>query len=556
MEYKPHIAEYKRGIVKQIVDLINQYPIMGAVNMENLPAQQLQIMRAKLRDKIVMVMTKRRLMKIAIEQCKEKKRGIEKIEEHLKGMPALIFTKENPFALFKNLKKSKSKAPAKAGQIAPRDIVVTAGPTPFAPGPIIGELAQAGIKSGVEGGKVAIREDSVVAIEGEKIKPKVAEILTRLNIKPMEVGLDLVATYEDGVIYTKKILDIDEDKFMHDLQKAASSAINLSVFAGYATKGNIKIMIGKAFNDAKAIGLERNIIDEGIIEELLGKAERSMLSLKNSANIQVQERAVVREIKKEEPKEETVDIEKKEEGALEKEKEIIKEEQKIEKEAKQKEKKEAPVEKEVEEAVKEEEEKELEKERIEEEKEIEELEKRKSEEAKKKAEEERKRQEELKRIEEERKRKEAEELKRRGEEQEKRKAEELKRIEEGQKEKEEIQKLEETKNETEKKVSEMVGRVRMHVGGKEPTAEMLVEETRAEGKKEIQKPAMREKTASELLGALQKKGTLRGEAATTIKPLEEKKKETDEEKWKKKEKELKEAEDLAQELVRKGTLRR
>src|SRR3989338_6461079 len=174
-----HVAEYKKEIVTSLVKLINQYPIIGIVNMENLPAPQLQAMRAQLRGNFYLTMTKRRLIKLAFEQTKSSKKGIEQLEKHLGGMPALIFTKENPFKLSKTLQKSKSPAPAKAGQIAPKDIMVNKGPTSFAPGPIIGELAMAGIKSGVEGGKVAIKEDSLVVRAGEKIKPKTAEILTR-----------------------------------------------------------------------------------------------------------------------------------------------------------------------------------------------------------------------------------------------------------------------------------------------------------------------------------------------------------------------------------------
>jgi len=58
-------------------------------------------------------------------------------------------------------------------------------------------------------------------------------------------------------------------------------------------------MIGKAFNDSKAIGLECNIIDEGIIEHLLGKAERQMLSLKTTAKIEAEAHEKVHEKKKE-----------------------------------------------------------------------------------------------------------------------------------------------------------------------------------------------------------------------------------------------------------------
>ncbi len=299
-----HVAEYKKEVVSKLVNLINEHPIIGIVNMENLPAPQLQNMRAQLRGKFFLTMTKRRLMKLAFEQTKSNKKGIEQLENYLGGMPALIFTKENPFKLSKTLQKNKSPAPAKAGQIAPRDIVINKGATPFAPGPIIGELALAGIKSGVEGGKVAIKEDTVVVKSGEKIKPKVAEILTRLGVQPMEVGLDLVAVYENGLIYERDILSIDEKEYLNRLSNAARWALNLAVNASYPTKSTINLLIGKAYNDAKAIGISQNIFDKGIVEDLLAKAERQMLGLKETANIEVFEtKHEIREEKTESKKE-------------------------------------------------------------------------------------------------------------------------------------------------------------------------------------------------------------------------------------------------------------
>ena len=286
-QMQAHVAEYKKEVVKNIIDLIMEYPIIAIVNMENLPAPQLQHMRATLRGKCILTMTKRRLIKLAFEQAKNKKKDLEKLEANLGGMPALIFTKENPFKLSRTLQKSKSPAPAKAGQTATRDIMINKGATSFAPGPIIGELAMAGIKAGVESGKVAIKEDAVVVKAGEKIKPKVAEILTRLGIQPMEVGLDLVAVYENGTIYGKNVLSIDEKEYMERLGNAARWAFNLAVHSSYPTKETILVLIGKANNDAKALGIAQKIFDKGIIEVLLGKAQQQMLSLKDSANIEV-----------------------------------------------------------------------------------------------------------------------------------------------------------------------------------------------------------------------------------------------------------------------------
>src|SRR3989338_2085586 len=114
-------------------------------------------------------------------------------------MPALLLKKENPFSLYKILKKSKSSASAKAGQIAPRDIIVPAGPTPFTPGPVISEFAALGIKAGVEGGKVAVKQDTTACKEGKPINAPLASMLARLGIEPMEIGLNLVAVFENGV---------------------------------------------------------------------------------------------------------------------------------------------------------------------------------------------------------------------------------------------------------------------------------------------------------------------------------------------------------------------
>ena len=93
------VSEYKKKVVDEFFKLIKEYPIIAAVNLEMMPAPQLQVMRGKLRGKVVMRMSKRRLMKIAIEKAKTDKKDIEKLEPYLKGMPALLFTKESPFKL-------------------------------------------------------------------------------------------------------------------------------------------------------------------------------------------------------------------------------------------------------------------------------------------------------------------------------------------------------------------------------------------------------------------------------------------------------------------------
>lgn len=320
-EYKPHVAEYKKKVVADVTKLATDYPIVGILNLESMPTPQLQKMREKLRDKAVITMTKKRLMSLAFDEADKTNKGVAELKKYFRGMPALLFTKENPFSLFKTLKQSKTSAPAKAGQTAPKDIVVAAGPTQFAPGPIISELGSFGLKTKVEEGKIAIQEDKVVAKEGDIIDLKLAGLLQKLNIEPMEIGLDLVAAFEKGTIYDKKVLDIDEEQFILDLETAAMDSFKLALEVGYPSKEVFQVLIPKAFTESKALALEANIMCDAVAEELVQKAERQASSLNSQLDIKVEAAP------KEEPKAEEKPEEKKEEPKPEEPKEETKTEE-------------------------------------------------------------------------------------------------------------------------------------------------------------------------------------------------------------------------------------
>jgi len=271
------VAEWKKKEVEEVKDLVRKYPFFGVANMENLPSAQLQRMRAQMKGKVLIKMTKKRLIKLVIEQLKEEKKGLEKVL--IKGMPALIFTKEDPFKLVNLLNKNKSKAPAKAGQTAPMDLIVPAGPTSFAPGPIISELSQIGIKTKVVDGKLNITDDTVVAKEGDVINSKTADILARMGIEPMEIGLDVICVYDNGIIYDKKVLTIDVDDYMNNIRKAYSESLCLSMELGFVTKETINIMIVKAHNVAKLLSTKGKILTEDNVGELITKANNEASKL-------------------------------------------------------------------------------------------------------------------------------------------------------------------------------------------------------------------------------------------------------------------------------------
>ena len=146
------VADKKKRLVESLTKAIEKSSVVALVNMQNLPAQQLQNMRSQLYKKnIQLTMARKKLLTLALKNSK--KENVDKLIEKIKGMPALLLANENPFTLYSILQKNKSSAPAKANQESPKDIVVPAGATNFAPGPIISELASVGIKTKVDGGK-------------------------------------------------------------------------------------------------------------------------------------------------------------------------------------------------------------------------------------------------------------------------------------------------------------------------------------------------------------------------------------------------------------------
>ena len=277
-------SEQKKKLVQELTNDLDQYPIVGVVNLQHLPAQQLQVMRSMLKAKgVKLSMTRKKLLYLALSQSKKK--NLDQLSAKIKGMPALLFTKENPFALNALIVKNKSEAPAKTGQTAPKDIVIKAGPTSFAPGPIISELAAVGIKTKVNAGKLEIIQDVTVAKEGEVISAKLAETLKRLDVKPMEVGLNLVAVWEDGLVFDSKQLHIDEKEYAQNIAQAASWALNLAVEAAYPTAETTELLVQKAFRESKAVSVEYAILTPETAEEILAKSEREALSVKKEANL-------------------------------------------------------------------------------------------------------------------------------------------------------------------------------------------------------------------------------------------------------------------------------
>lgn len=294
--YTPKINARNKVYADKIRELIKSNKIVGVVDVEGLPAPQFQKIRASLKGKAEVLIVKKNLIKLVLKESEKANKGISELIENLGGIVGLLFTNGNPFTVYKFIKKNKSSAPAKAGSIAPTQIVVPAGPTSFAPGPIIGELGAFKIKAGINAGKVEIKADSIVAEEGDVINGALAAILTRLGIEPMEVGLNIKAIFEDGTIYKRNILDVDEEAILEDLKTLSSDAFKLSIGLKYFTKDNIEHFVGEAARDSLGLGVGVSYSAAETIKQLVSKANAQMVGVSNSLPEEVRPAGIVAQI--------------------------------------------------------------------------------------------------------------------------------------------------------------------------------------------------------------------------------------------------------------------
>jgi large subunit ribosomal protein L10 len=264
--------------VEEITNLIKGYSIIGIASLQKVRAAQLQEFKRNLADKVYMRVLKNTLMRLAIENCKERP-DLKKLEEHVKGSNVFMFTNLNPFKLSLILERGKVKTTAKSGDIAAFDVVVPAGNTGQPPGPIISQLNAVGLPTRIESGSVWINKDTLVARKGEQINERLASVLSKLGIKPVETGLALTVAFDDGLIVTQEQLKLDIDGTKHEVESAYSESFALSLSISYPTEENMVTLLQLAHKEACALSVGAAIPTKETVGDLLRMANSQMLSL-------------------------------------------------------------------------------------------------------------------------------------------------------------------------------------------------------------------------------------------------------------------------------------
>jgi large subunit ribosomal protein L10 len=250
-------------------------PVTAVVGVRGVPAAALQSMRHELRerDHPILVATNSSI-RHALEAAAKERPALSSLLEHVTDQTAVLSAEGNPFALYQEFVRTRSPSPARGGEVAPNDIFVAATTTSFKPGPIVGELQHAGFPAAIEKGKVVLKKDVTIVRAGQTISREVASLLTRMDIRPLEVGLELRAVVDGETFYPPSVLAVDLDAQRAELVRAVHRALGLALELGYATPETAPHLIGRGHRRALGLALAIGFVSKETIEPLFAKAMR------------------------------------------------------------------------------------------------------------------------------------------------------------------------------------------------------------------------------------------------------------------------------------------
>ncbi|HKZ89715.1 MAG TPA: 50S ribosomal protein L10 [Thermoplasmata archaeon] len=274
-----HVAAYKKAVVEDLVRRFTESRVVGIANIQGIPAPQFQSIRRNLAGRATITVSKNNLLRLALKEAATKRPHLDELAGTVEGQTAVVTADVNPFKLFRELEATKTKAPARGGEVAPEDLWVREGETTFKPGPIVGELQKAGLPAAIERGKVILKKDKLVVKAGDRIPRDVAQVLARLEIFPLTVGLDLRGAYEEGMVFRREALAIDDAAVRARFADAGRSALNLAMVVAYPAKATVRPLLGVAHAKALALAVEAGFPTKESLNILLAKAHATMLAL-------------------------------------------------------------------------------------------------------------------------------------------------------------------------------------------------------------------------------------------------------------------------------------
>jgi len=250
----PLSKEKKQAFIERVQVILGSYTKFFVVTVENVGSKALQMTRLQMRGKAEILMGKKTLLRKALDLFLEKNPDhiMAAIKPHMYGATGFVFTNGDLGDIRDLIYANKVPAPARAGAIAPVDVIVPAGPTGCDPGQTsFFQVLQ--IPTKIVKGQIEITTNVELIKLGEKVGASEAALLDKLSIMPFEFGLIITHIFDNGSTFGVEILDIDDNVLAGFFSKALRDVAAISMTVGYPTTASLPHVFGNAFKDLCAI---------------------------------------------------------------------------------------------------------------------------------------------------------------------------------------------------------------------------------------------------------------------------------------------------------------
>lgn len=288
--------------------MLDEYPKCFIVGADNVGSKQFQNIRIALRGEAVVLMGKNTMMRKAIRGHIDNNPNLEKLLPFIKGNVGLVFTKNDLSDIRDKIVNNKVAAPAKAGAIAPLDVILPSQNTGL--GPEKTSFFQAlAIPTKITKGTIEILNDVNLIKEGDKVGASEATLLNMLKISPFTYGLVIQQVYDSGTVFSPEILDITDDDIRARFMQGVSNVAAVSLVIGYPTAASVPHSLVNGFKNLLALAAATDITfkeAETMKEILADPSKLAALTAAAAAPVAAAEEKK-EEAKKEESEEESDD---------------------------------------------------------------------------------------------------------------------------------------------------------------------------------------------------------------------------------------------------------
>jgi large subunit ribosomal protein LP0 len=235
--------------------LLADYSKILIVGADNVGSHLMQKIRHALRGQAVIQMGKNTMIRKALRELIETNPAYESILPLVKGNVGFVFTKGDLNYTRSKLLEFRVGAPAKAGIIAPNDVIVPKGPTGMEPTQT-SFLQALNIASKINRGQVEIINDVPLIKKGEKVGSSEATLLAKLNIKPFSYGLQVLHVFDNGHIYHPSVLDLTDADLLSKFTDGLNRVASLSLEIGFPTLASLPHSLANAYKNVLAVSVE------------------------------------------------------------------------------------------------------------------------------------------------------------------------------------------------------------------------------------------------------------------------------------------------------------